>query len=98
MLELSGLMEQVVVLEEGEVVARGLPHEVFDAPRRETVASLAGFENIFEAEVLGHNRRMIDVFHNCGFETTDRRFDEWSQDALRYWPELSDAVLQTVSG
>ncbi len=23
----------------------------------------------FEAEVLGHNRRMIDVFRNCGFET-----------------------------
>lgn len=24
---------------------------------------------------------------------TDRRFDEWSQDALRLWPELSDAVI-----
>ena len=24
---------------------------------------------------------------------TDRRFDEWSADALRLWPELSDAVL-----
>jgi acetyl coenzyme A synthetase (ADP forming)-like protein len=30
----------------------------------------------FEAEVLGYNRRMIDVFHNCGFDTTDRRLDE----------------------
>ena len=29
----------------------------------------------FEAELLGHNRRMIDVFRNCGFETTDRRFE-----------------------
>jgi acetyl coenzyme A synthetase (ADP forming)-like protein len=31
---------------------------------------------IFEAEVLGHNRRMIDVFRNCGFDTTQRRIDE----------------------
>ncbi len=30
----------------------------------------------FEAEVLGHNRRMIDVFHNCGFDTTRRRIEE----------------------
>jgi acetyl coenzyme A synthetase (ADP forming)-like protein len=28
--------------------------------------------SIFEAEVLGHNRRMIDVFHHCGFDTTQR--------------------------
>jgi CubicO group peptidase (beta-lactamase class C family) len=25
---------------------------------------------------------------------TDRRFDEWSLDALRLWPELSDAVIE----
>jgi hypothetical protein len=24
---------------------------------------------------------------------TDRMFDEWSADALRLWPEFSDAVL-----
>jgi hypothetical protein len=24
---------------------------------------------------------------------TDRPFDEWSTDALRLWPELSDAVI-----
>jgi len=29
----------------------------------------------FEAEVLGHNRRMIDVFRNCGFETIERRME-----------------------
>ncbi|HUF99418.1 MAG TPA: serine hydrolase domain-containing protein [Ilumatobacter sp.] len=27
---------------------------------------------------------------------TDRRFDEWSPDALRLWPEFSDAVLEEV--
>ncbi len=29
----------------------------------------------FEAEVLGHNRRMIDVFRSCGFDTTERRME-----------------------
>lgn len=29
---------------------------------------------------------------------TDRRFDQWSNDALRLWPELSDAVLAEVHG
>jgi CubicO group peptidase (beta-lactamase class C family) len=29
---------------------------------------------------------------------TDRTFDEWRDDALRRWPELSDAVLAEVAG
>lgn len=29
---------------------------------------------------------------------TDRPFDEWSADALRLWPQLSDAVLAEVHG
>ena len=28
---------------------------------------------------------------------TDRPFDEWADDALRFWPELSDAVLEQFS-
>ena len=31
--------------------------------------------SIFEAEVLGYNRRMIDVFRNCGFETQERQIE-----------------------
>ena len=29
---------------------------------------------------------------------TDRMFDEWAAEALRLWPELSDALLDEVSG
>ena len=41
----------------------------------ERLAEIARARGIttFEAEVLGHNRRMLDVFRNCGFETTQRR-------------------------
>jgi molybdate transport system ATP-binding protein len=41
----------VLVLERGRVMAEGLPQEVLGAPRIETVAQLAGFENIFDARV-----------------------------------------------
>ena len=50
--EVFALGERVLVMENGRIVADGTPHEVMRAPRQETVAQLAGFENIFDAEVL----------------------------------------------
>lgn len=50
--EVFALGERVLVLEDGRIVAQGNPHEVLGAPRLETVAQLAGFENIFDAEVI----------------------------------------------
>lgn len=49
--EVFALGDRVIVLEAGSVVALGTPHEVMTAPRQETVAQLAGFENIFDAVV-----------------------------------------------
>jgi molybdate transport system ATP-binding protein len=49
--EVFMLGEKLLVLEHGKVIAQGTPHEVLSAPRAETVAQLAGFENIFDAEV-----------------------------------------------
>ena len=49
--EVLALGERVLVLEEGRIVVQGTPHEVLGAPLQETVAQLAGFENIFDATV-----------------------------------------------
>jgi molybdate transport system ATP-binding protein len=49
--EVFALGERVVALEQGSAVAEGTPQEVLAAPRRETLAQLAGFENIFDATV-----------------------------------------------
>ena len=49
--EVFALGERVVVLDAGRIVAQGTPHDVMSAPLQETVAQLAGFENIFEAVV-----------------------------------------------
>jgi molybdate transport system ATP-binding protein len=50
--EVFALGDEVIVLDAGRIVAQGRPHEVMRAPRRETVANLSGFENIFDATVL----------------------------------------------
>jgi len=56
--EVLALGERVLVLEQGRIIAQGTPHEVLSAPLQETVAQLAGFENIFDATVwLVHEDR-----------------------------------------
>ena len=56
--EVFALGERVIVLENGRPVAQGTPHQVMSAPRLETVAQLAGFENIFDATVIAaHEER-----------------------------------------
>ena len=50
--EVFALGDEVIVLDAGRIVAQGQPHEVMHAPRLETVAHLAGFENIFDATVV----------------------------------------------
>jgi molybdate transport system ATP-binding protein len=50
--EVFALGERAIVLENGRVIAQGTPHQVMSAPQHETVAQLAGFENIFDATVI----------------------------------------------
>lgn len=49
--EVFALGERVIVLDGGRIVAEGTPHEVLSAPQMETVAQLAGFENVFDTTV-----------------------------------------------
>lgn len=49
--EAFALGERVVVVAYGKVLAEGTPQQVLDTPRHETIAQLAGFENIFDATV-----------------------------------------------
>lgn len=49
--EVFALGERVIVLDAGRIVAQGTPHEVMMAPMQETVAQLAGFENVFDSVV-----------------------------------------------
>jgi len=51
--EVFALGDRAIFLEQGKVLAEGTPHEVLSAPRQEAAAQLAGFENIFDARVIG---------------------------------------------
>jgi molybdate transport system ATP-binding protein len=50
--EVYSLAERVLAMERGKIVAEGTPAEVLYAPRTAAMAQLAGFENIFNAEVI----------------------------------------------
>jgi molybdate transport system ATP-binding protein len=49
--EAYALAERVIVLRDGRVGATGSPHQVLDYPEERMLASLAGFENVFDATV-----------------------------------------------
>jgi molybdate transport system ATP-binding protein len=49
--ELFALGERVIALEQGRVIAEGSPQGVLHAPRLESLAQAAGFENIFDGAV-----------------------------------------------
>jgi molybdate transport system ATP-binding protein len=50
--EVFSLAERVLTIERGKIVADGTPTEVLYAPRTAAMAQLAGFENIFDAQVI----------------------------------------------
>ena len=49
--EAFALGERVVVLEDGKILAQGMPQQVLTTPRHETIAQVVGFENVFDATV-----------------------------------------------
>lgn len=53
--DVFALGEKVIAIEAGRIVARGSPHEVLQRPQSETVAQLAGFENILEGAIIAEH-------------------------------------------
>jgi molybdate transport system ATP-binding protein len=50
--EVFALGERVLAMDRGRIVADGPPSAVLDAPSREPIAQLAGFENFFSASII----------------------------------------------
>jgi molybdate transport system ATP-binding protein len=96
--EVFALGERVLVLDQGRVLAQGTPREVMGAPRQETIAQLAGFENIFDATVVAaHEDRGTMTCRLAGdkiaLETPLVRAEEGSQ--LRVGIRAGDILLAT---
>ena len=97
--EVFALGEHVIVLQNGKVIAQGTPHEVMTAPRQETIAVLAGFENIFDAHVTAiHEDRgtmtCLVAGSNVQLETPLVRADVGS--ALRVGIRAGDILLASI--
>jgi len=54
--EVFALGERVLALESGSIIAQGSPHDVLERAPSETVAQLAGFENILECAFVASHR------------------------------------------
>jgi molybdate transport system ATP-binding protein len=96
--EVFALGEKMLVIERGRIIAQGTPHEVMSAPRSETVAQLAGFENVFDAQVASvHEERGTMTCHtfpgNVEIETPLVRADVGSR--LRVGISAGDILLAT---
>jgi len=50
--EVFALGERVLALDRGRIVAEGSPHDVLQRPQLESVAQLAGFENVFDCSFV----------------------------------------------
>jgi molybdate transport system ATP-binding protein len=49
--EVDALGERVITMDHGQIVQQGVPREILDAPRQQTLALASGFENILEGIV-----------------------------------------------
>jgi len=99
--EVFALGERVVVLENGRIIADGTPHGVMGAPRRESLAQLIGFENIFHAVVTGAHEdrgtmtcRLANSNSNVELETPLVRAETGS--TLLVGIRAGDILLATV--
>lgn len=85
--EVFALGERVLILDRGQIVVQGTPHEVMTAPRLETVAQLAGFENIFDA--------VVDAVHEDRGTMTCRSFTS-GQSGLSFETPLVSSAAGTA--
>jgi molybdate transport system ATP-binding protein len=67
--EVFALGERVVVLESGRVLASGAPHDVLEQPPHESLATPAGFENVFDGTVV--DRRSAAGTMSCRLSADD---------------------------
>lgn len=103
--EVFALGDRVVVLEAGRVLAQGTPHDVLSAPRQETIAQLAGFENVFDATVVAahEDRGTMTCRLSVTTQPTDRRGNEShgglpASDASVIGVELETPLVRAETG
>jgi molybdate transport system ATP-binding protein len=92
--EVFTLGDNLLVLERGRVIAQGTPHSVLSAPASETVAQLAGFENIFDAVVTSIHEERGTMTCRVGGSAEGKSYQEASGRGI----ELETPLVRSTPG
>ena len=71
------LGENLLLVEQGRIVAEGSPLEVIERPAKETVANLFGVENVFDAHVLNSHPEKGTMTCQVGTCQIEIPYGEW---------------------
>jgi len=95
--EVYALGSLVLVIEAGRILAEGTPQEVLSRARFESIAQLAGFENIFECQVVSSHEEHGTMTCRIGNSETalEVPLTRISSDRVRVGVRAGDILLAT---
>jgi molybdate transport system ATP-binding protein len=95
--EVYALGGRVLVIENGRILADGAPQDVLSRPHHESIAQLAGFENIFDCHVTARHEEQGTM--TCRIANSEATLEvpltRLSADRLRVGVRAGDILLAT---
>jgi molybdate transport system ATP-binding protein len=95
--EVYALGSRVLVMEDGRILADGPPQEVLSRPRYESIAQLAGFENIFDVQAIATHEDQGTMTCRIGSSaaTLEVPLTRRSSDRVKVGIRAGDILLAT---
>ncbi|HHT18856.1 MAG: ATP-binding cassette domain-containing protein [Euryarchaeota archaeon] len=59
--DVYNLAEKVAVMKEGKILQQGTTDEVFTKPSHNFVANFVGVHNVFQGEIVGHDKSLLQI-------------------------------------
>jgi len=73
------LGENLLLVEQGKIVAEGSPLDVLERPKKESVANLLGVENVFDAELVSQHPERGTMTCRVGTCQLEVPYTEWPE-------------------
>ena len=59
--DVYNLAEKVAVMKDGKILQQGTLHDVFSRPTHNFVADFVGVHNVFQGEIVGHDKSLLHI-------------------------------------
>lgn len=59
--DVYNLAEKVAVMKDGKILQQGTLHDVFSRPTHNFVADFVGVHNVFQGEIVGHDKSLLQI-------------------------------------